>query len=63
MKHKARPMQVRSFDYDVKAVSEEGIFTGYGSVFGVVDKVIESGQDPRRFLEDLKPLGVTDVDE
>ena len=24
-----------------------------GSVFGVVDKVIESGQDPRRFAEDL----------
>src|SRR3546814_6877447 len=24
-----------------------------GSVFGVVDKVIETGQDPRRFTEDL----------
>jgi len=24
-----------------------------GSVFGVVDKIIESGQDPRRFAEDL----------
>ena len=24
-----------------------------GAVFGVVDKVIETGQDPRRFTEDL----------
>ena len=24
-----------------------------GTVFGVVDKVIETGQDPRRFTEDL----------
>lgn len=52
MKHKARPMQVRSFDYDVKAVSEEGIFTGYGSVFGVVDSYNEVVA-PGAFLESL----------
>ncbi len=37
MKHKAAAMQIRSFDYEVKAVSDDGLFSGYGSVFGNVD--------------------------
>ena len=52
MNRKSRPMQVRSFDYDVKAVSEAGIFTGYGSVFGVVDSYNEVVA-PGAFLESL----------
>lgn len=30
-------MKFKSFDFDVKSVDEEGVFTGYGSVFGTVD--------------------------
>lgn len=41
MNRKDRSMQIRSFDYEVKAVSEDGLFTGYGSVFGVVDSYNE----------------------
>lgn len=41
MKHKSASMQVRSFDYQVKAVSEDGLFSGYGSVFGNVDSYNE----------------------
>lgn len=37
MKRKSAAMQIRSFDYEVKAVSEDGLFSGYGSVFGNVD--------------------------
>jgi HK97 family phage prohead protease len=33
--------KVRAFDLDVKSVAEGGIFTGYGSVFGVVDSYRE----------------------
>ena len=37
MNRKNASMQIRSFAYDVKEVSDAGIFTGYGSVFGNVD--------------------------
>lgn len=30
-------IKVRDFDFDLKAVSDDGKFSGYGSVFGVVD--------------------------
>lgn len=46
MRHKSTAMQVRSFDYQVKAVSDDGLFSGYGSVFGNVDsynEVVASG--------------------
>ncbi|NYT76546.1 HK97 family phage prohead protease [Alcaligenaceae bacterium] len=52
MKHKAAAMQVRSFDYQVKAVSDDGLFSGYGSVFGTVDsynEVVAAGA----FIESL----------
>lgn len=52
MKHKDRPMQIRSFDYDVKAVSDDGLFSGYGSVFGVVDSYNEVVA-PGAFLESI----------
>ncbi|MBH3453037.1 HK97 family phage prohead protease, partial [Pseudomonas putida] len=43
MRHKDRlaAVKYRSFDYDVKAVGEDGLFSGYGSVFGVVDSYNE----------------------
>lgn len=34
-------MQIRSFDYDVKAANDDGTFSGYGSVFGVIDSYNE----------------------
>ena len=34
-------MKIRGFDLDVKAVAVDGTFTGYGSVFGVVDSYNE----------------------
>lgn len=41
MNRKNAAFKIRSFDLDVKAVSESGVFTGYGSVFGVVDSYNE----------------------
>lgn len=37
MIRKNAAFKTRTFDLDVKAVAESGTFTGYGSVFGVVD--------------------------
>lgn len=34
-------LKVRDFDFDIKAVEEDGSFNGYGSVFGVVDSYQE----------------------
>jgi HK97 family phage prohead protease len=53
MNRKDRSMQIRSFDYDVKAVSDDGLFSGYGSVFGVVDSYNEVVA-PGAFLESLE---------
>lgn len=41
MKTKAGAMHVRAFDYQVKAVNQDGLFSGYGSVFGNVDSYNE----------------------
>ncbi|WP_211475073.1 HK97 family phage prohead protease [Collimonas humicola] len=41
MKRKSGAMQIRSFDYQVKAIQEDGLFSGYGSVFGTVDSYNE----------------------
>lgn len=41
MEHKSAAMQVRSFDYEIKAVKEDGLFSGYGAVFGNVDSYRE----------------------
>lgn len=41
MKLKSASMQVRSFDYEIKAVKDDGLFSGYGSVFGNVDSYRE----------------------
>lgn len=49
---KSSGMQIRAFDYEVKAVDEAGRFSGYGSVFGVVDSYNEIVA-PGAFLESL----------
>ncbi|KQV78481.1 peptidase U35 [Massilia sp. Root351] len=41
MNRKGALYKTRSFELDVKSVAESGIFTGYGSVFGVVDSYSE----------------------
>jgi HK97 family phage prohead protease len=41
MNRKHGQMQVRAFDYEVKDASEKGRFSGYGSVFGVIDSYDE----------------------
>lgn len=45
-------VKYRSFDYDVKAVGEDGLFSGYGSVFGVVDSYNEVVA-PGAFLDSI----------
>lgn len=55
MKHKAAAMQIRSFDYEVKAVKEDGLFSGYGSVFGNVDSYNEVVA-PGAFTESLRDV-------
>lgn len=52
MNRKFGSMQIRAFDYDVKDVSEKGRFSGYGSVFGVVDSYNEVVA-PGAFVESL----------
>jgi uncharacterized protein len=41
MHHKNTHMKIRGFDLDVKSVAEDGTFTGYGSVFNVIDSYNE----------------------
>lgn len=55
MRHKDRlaAVKYRSFDYDVKAVGDDGLFSGYGSVFGVVDSYKEVVA-PGAFLESIE---------
>lgn len=53
MNRKDRPMQIRSFQYDIKAVKDDGLFSGYGSVFGVVDSYNEVVA-PGAFLESIE---------
>lgn len=51
----AKQLRTRSFDYDVKAVSDTGQFSGYASVFGNVDsynEVVAAGA----FAESLADL-------
>jgi HK97 family phage prohead protease len=52
MKRKSGTMQIRSFDYQVKAVQEDGLFSGYGSVFGTVDSYNEVVA-PGAFLDSI----------
>lgn len=48
----SKSMRTRAFDYEVKAVKEDGFFSGYGSVFGNVDAYNEVVA-PGAFAESL----------
>lgn len=48
-------LKVRDFDFDVKAVGDDGTFNGYGSVFGTVDSYQEVVA-PGAFTESLAEL-------
>lgn len=48
----SRSMRTRAFDYEVKAVQEDGLFSGYGSVFGNIDSYNEIVA-PGAFAESL----------
>lgn len=55
MQRKGATLKIRDFDLDVKAVSDDGHFSGYGSVFGVVDsyrEVVAKGA----FADSLKSI-------
>lgn len=45
-------MQIRAFDYQVKAAADSGLFSGYGSVFGNIDSYNEVVA-PGAFLESI----------
>lgn len=59
MKLKAASLKIRDFDLQVKEVSDDGSFSGYGSVFGVVDsyrEIVEKGAF-RESLKEIKEKG------
>lgn len=41
MFRKSAALKTKAFEFDTKAISDDGLFTGYGSVFGVVDSYNE----------------------
>ncbi|CAO4145536.1 HK97 family phage prohead protease [Methylorubrum extorquens] len=53
--HKKASLKIRDFGLDVKAVNEDGSFTGYGSVFGVEDSYGEIVA-PGAFTESLTEI-------
>lgn len=55
MNRKHGTLKVRDFDLEVKAVGDDGAFSGYGSVFGVVDSYNEIVA-PGAFSESLAEL-------
>lgn len=55
MKRKHGTLKVRDFDLEVKSVGDDGTFSGYGSVFGVVDSYKEIVA-PGAFAESLAEL-------
>lgn len=55
IKRKDSSMKIRDFDFSIKAVSDDGLFSGYGSVFGVVDSYREVVA-PGAFAESLAEI-------
>ncbi len=55
MNRKNASLKIRDFDLSVKAVSDDGLFSGYGSVFGVVDSYKEVVA-PGAFAESLAAI-------
>lgn len=59
MNRKEGSLKIRDFDLSVKAVSDDGAFSGYGSVFGTVDsyrEVVAPGAFAKS-LADIKAKG------
>lgn len=54
-KSKGQVLKIRDFDLSIKAISEDGLFSGYGSVFGVVDSYGES-VEPGAFAASLAAI-------
>lgn len=52
---KEASLKIRGFDLSVKSIGEDGTFTGYGSVFGVVDSYREAVA-PGAFTDSLKEI-------
>lgn len=48
-------LKVRDFDFEIKAIAEDGTFSGYGSVFGTVDSYQEIVA-PGAFTESLAEI-------
>lgn len=55
MKRKHGILKIRDFDLDVKSVGDDGTFSGYGSVFGVIDSYQEIVA-PGAFTDSLKEI-------
>lgn len=55
MNRKHATLKIRDFDLSVKAVSDDGLFSGYGSVFGTVDSYREVVA-PGAFSESLAEI-------
>lgn len=55
MNRKSAALKIRDFDLSVKAVSDDGLFSGYGSVFGTVDSYREVVA-PGAFTESLAEI-------
>jgi HK97 family phage prohead protease len=55
MNRKNATLKIRDFDLSVKAVSDDGLFSGYGSVFGTVDSYREVVA-PGAFAESLAEI-------
>ncbi|WP_459061848.1 HK97 family phage prohead protease [Stenotrophomonas sp. PSU-St15] len=55
MNRKSAALKIRDFDLSVKAVSDGGLFSGYGSVFGTVDSYREVVA-PGAFSESLAEI-------
>lgn len=55
MYRKNAALKFKAFGFDVKAVSDDGLFSGYGSVFDVVDSYNEVVA-PGAFLESIEEV-------
>lgn len=55
MHRKNAALKFKAFSFDVKAVSDDGLFSGYGSVFDVVDSYNEVVA-PGAFLESIEEV-------
>jgi HK97 family phage prohead protease len=59
MNRKSAAFKTRAFQWDTKAVKDDGLFSGYGSVFGVVDSYNEIVA-PGAFADSLAALKSND---